>query len=166
MISCNFIFNFAKFCVTVSFSTKLLTLGILFSTAVRAVLVAKLVMLGTLFLTSFDLPLRVVLVAELVISGILSSIFLILVLYTSFLMTSFLLHHLVYFNQQEQALIYQHLNDLLYFQNSLNYLVHFSIYQYLHQILSLLNQIFLAKSGVSTPIALFQICSCCIIWQI
>ena len=159
MISSNFIFNFAKFCVTVSFSTKLLTLGILFSTAVRAVLVAKL---GTLFLTSFDLPLRVVLVAELVISGILSSIFLILELYTSFLMT-FLLHHLVYFNQQEQALIYQHLNDLLYFQNSLNYLVHFSIYQYLHQILSLLNQIFLAKSGVSTPIALFQICSCCII---
>ena len=116
MISSNFIFNFAKFCVTVSFSTKLLTLGILFSTAVRAVLVAKLVMLNTLFLTSFNLPLRVVLVVELVISGILSSIFLILVLYTSFLMTSFLLYHLVYFNQQEQALIYQYLNDLLTFK--------------------------------------------------
>ena len=63
MISSNFIFNFTNFCVIVSFLTKLLT-GILFSTAVRAVVVAKLV-----------------------ISGILSSIFFILALYTSFLMT-------------------------------------------------------------------------------
>ena len=92
--------------------TKLLTIGILFSTAVRAVLLAKLVILRFLLLTSFILvlraavvaklkilgissstsfilALRVVLVANLVISGILSSIFLILALYTSFLTTSF-----------------------------------------------------------------------------
>ena len=69
--------------------TKLLTLGILFSTAVRAVLVAKLVISGISPLTSFVLALRVVLVAKLVISGILSSIFFILALYTSFLTTSF-----------------------------------------------------------------------------
>ena len=42
-----------------------------------------------MFLTSFILALRVVLVAKLVISGILSSIFLILALYTSFLTTLF-----------------------------------------------------------------------------
>ena len=86
--------------------TKLLTLGILFSIPVRAAVVAKLLILGILlltsfiltlrsvviaklvilgisFLTSFILALRVVLVAKLVISGILSSIFLILALYTS-----------------------------------------------------------------------------------
>ena len=70
--------------------TKLLTLGIFSSTEVRAVLVAKLVILDMLFLTSFMLALRVVLVPKLVISGILSSIFFILALYTSFLTTSFL----------------------------------------------------------------------------
>ena len=80
MISSDFIFNFTNFCVIVSFFlTKLLTLGILFSTAV---VVAKLVILGISFLTSFILALGVVLVAKLVISGILPSIFLILALYT------------------------------------------------------------------------------------
>ena len=68
--------------------TELLTLSILFSTAVRAVVVAKLVILGISLLTSFILTLRVILVAKLVVSGILSSMFLILVLCTSFL-TSF-----------------------------------------------------------------------------
>ena len=43
----------------------------------RAVVVAKLVILCISFLTSFTLVLRVVLVAKLVISGILSSAFLI-----------------------------------------------------------------------------------------
>ena len=43
---CNFLFSSINFCVIVSFLTKLLTLGISFSTAVRAVLVAKLVILG------------------------------------------------------------------------------------------------------------------------
>ena len=62
--------------------TKLVTLGILFSTTVRALVVAKKV-------TSFILALRQALVAKLVISGILSSIFFILALYTSFSTTSF-----------------------------------------------------------------------------
>ena len=69
--------------------TKLLTLAILFSTAVRAVVVANLVILGILLLTSFLLALRAAIVAKLVISDILSSIFLILALYASFLRTSF-----------------------------------------------------------------------------
>ena len=92
--------------------TKLLTLCILFSTAVRVVVVAILVILGISLLTSFISPLtaavvaklpilgispltsfilalRVVLVAELVMSSILSSIFFILALYASFLTTSF-----------------------------------------------------------------------------
>ena len=52
MISCNFIFNFTTFCVIVSFFlTKLLTLGIivLFLTAVRGIVVAKLAILGIMF---------------------------------------------------------------------------------------------------------------------
>ena len=101
IISGSFTFNFTNF------FTRLLTLGILFSTAVRAVLLATLIMLGILsltsfiltliaavvakllipgisFLTSFILALRVVLVAKLATSGILFSISLILALYTSF----------------------------------------------------------------------------------
>ena len=66
------------------FLAKLLTLGILFSTTVKPVEVAKLVILGISFLTSFILAFRVVLVANLVISGILSSIFVISPLYASF----------------------------------------------------------------------------------
>ena len=78
MISSSFIFNFTNFCVIVIFLTKLLT-AILFSTAVRATVVAKFVILGILILTSFILVFRVVLVPKL--SGILSSVFLILALY-------------------------------------------------------------------------------------
>ena len=113
MISSNFIFNVINFCVLVSFLTKLLTLGILISKALRTVVVvAKLVILGILFLTSFILTLRaavvaqlvlsgifflassvlalqVVLAAKVVISGILSSIFLTLELYASLLTTLF-----------------------------------------------------------------------------
>ena len=59
---CNFLFDVINFCVKVSFLTKLLTLGILFSTAVRELVVAKLVILGISPLTSFILALRVVLV--------------------------------------------------------------------------------------------------------
>ena len=50
--------------------TKLLTLGILFLTTVRAPVVAKLVILGILPLTSIILALREALVAKLVILGI------------------------------------------------------------------------------------------------
>ena len=74
MISSNFIFNCTNFCVIVSFFfiiIKLLTLGIIFSTALRAVVVTKLLTLGILFLTSFILALRTVVVATLVILGIL-----------------------------------------------------------------------------------------------
>ena len=67
IMSSNFLFNFINFCVIVSFFTKLLTRGILFSTALRAVLVVKLVILGITPLTSFVLALRVVLEAKLVI---------------------------------------------------------------------------------------------------
>ena len=62
--------KFINFCVIVSFLTKLLTLGILFSTAVRAIAVARLVILGISPLTSFILELRVVLVAKSVILDI------------------------------------------------------------------------------------------------
>ena len=71
MISSNFIFNFTNFCLIVSFFfTKLLILGILFSAAVRAVVVAKLVILDILFLTSFTLTLRATVVANLLLLGI------------------------------------------------------------------------------------------------
>ena len=64
MISSNFNFNFTNFCVIISFFlTKLLTLGILFSTVVRAVVVAKLLILGILLLISLILALRAVVVA-------------------------------------------------------------------------------------------------------
>ena len=69
MISSNCIFNLTNFCVIVSFLTKLLTLGISLSIAVRAVKVALLVILGVLFLISFILLLREVLEANLVILG-------------------------------------------------------------------------------------------------
>ena len=92
MISSNFIFNFTNFCVIVSFLTKLLTLDILFSVAVRAVVIAKFVTLGTSPLTSFILELR-----EL-----------------TFLTTSSFTI-VVYLNQQQQVLFYQHLIDLLSF---------------------------------------------------
>ena len=62
IISSNFIFNFSNFCVIVSFFDKSLTSGILFSTAVKGGVEAKLVVLGILFLTSFILALRAVVV--------------------------------------------------------------------------------------------------------
>ena len=65
-------------------SSKLTTVGLLFSTGVRAAIIAKLVILGISPLISFILALTEVLVAKLVVSGILSSIFLVLALYTSF----------------------------------------------------------------------------------
>ena len=70
MISSNFIFTFTNFCVTVSFIDKI--------TNIRYFV-----------FNSFILALRETLVAKLVILGILSSIFLILALYTSYLTTSF-----------------------------------------------------------------------------
>ena len=65
-----FLFNFISFCIIVSFFTKLLILGILFSTAVRVVVVAKLIILGISPLASSFLALRAVVVAKLVVLGI------------------------------------------------------------------------------------------------
>ena len=96
---------------------------------VRVAIRAKSLILCVLFLILFVLELRVVIDAKLVISGILSSILLILALYTSFSTTLFLRLHLVYLNQHEQVLIYQHRIYLIYFLNCLNYVAHFSIYQ-------------------------------------
>ena len=71
MIS-NFLLNFISFCVIVRFLTKLLTQGILLSTAVRALVVARLEILCISPLTSFILAVRVVLVPKVIMSGILS----------------------------------------------------------------------------------------------
>ena len=74
MIGINFTFNFTNFCVIIL--TKLLTLGILFPTAVRVVVVgvggraAAGKLLGILFLTLFILALQAVVVAKLVMLGI------------------------------------------------------------------------------------------------
>ena len=68
-ISSKFILNFIIFCVIISFLTKLLTLDILFSTEIRVVVAAKLVLLGVLILTSIILVLRKSLVAKLVTLG-------------------------------------------------------------------------------------------------
>ena len=67
-----------------------MTIGVLFSTAANGEVVANPVIFGILFLTSFIFVLRLVLIAKLVISGILSSILFILALYSIFLSASFL----------------------------------------------------------------------------
>ena len=60
-LNSNFIFNFTNFCVMVSFLTKLLILGILFLTsfvlALRAVVVANIVLLDISLLNLFILVL-------------------------------------------------------------------------------------------------------------
>ena len=75
-------------CYSQFFLTKLVTLGILFSTTVRTALVVKLLILDILFLNSYILAFRVVVAVvvatNLIKSDILSLIFLILALYTSF----------------------------------------------------------------------------------
>ena len=84
------------FVLSLVFLTKLLTLGTLFSTAVKVIIVARLLILGTLSVNSSFLELRSAVVAKLTISGILSSI--LLILYSSFLTTSFLTTLLIYLN--------------------------------------------------------------------
>ena len=84
------------FILSLVFLTKLLTLGTLFSTAVRVIIVARLLIQGTLSVNSSFLELRSAVVAKLTISGILSSI--LLILYSSFLTTSFLTTLLIYLN--------------------------------------------------------------------
>ena len=74
----------------VIFFIRLLTFGILFSTAVNPEVVAKPLMHGISVLTSFVFVLKIVLVAKSVISCILSLTFFILVLFSVFVTTSFL----------------------------------------------------------------------------
>ena len=88
MIS-NFLFNFFNFCIIVSFFDKIANIWYFIFKAVNAVN-AKPLVLSISVLTSFTFVLRIVFVAKFVISGILSSIFLILALYSVFLTTSFL----------------------------------------------------------------------------
>ena len=74
MIRSNFILNFTNVCLIVNFFlAKLLTLDVLFSTAVRAVVVPKLVRLSILILISFILVLLAAVVAKLIILGVLRS---------------------------------------------------------------------------------------------
>ena len=70
----NFFSNIINICVIVTFWSRLLTLGILFSTVVGG---TKLVILGISVLNSFILALKEVLVTKLLISSVISRIFLI-----------------------------------------------------------------------------------------
>ena len=67
MISSNYIVNFTNVCVIGSFLTKLLTLGILFSTAVRAVVVVKLVNISYSVFNLIFSSIRILVVAKLLI---------------------------------------------------------------------------------------------------
>ena len=117
---------------------KLVMLGILsltsFILATRAAVVAKLVILGITPLSSFTLALRVVLVTKLVISSVLLSIFLILA-YTSFLVISFFTTSLSLLKSTETGTNLSTSN----LSTCLNYLEHFSIYQYLLYLRQILN---------------------------
>ena len=75
-----------------AFFIKSLILDISFSTAVKAVVAAKFVILGILSLTSFDLALRARVVARIVILGI---------FYTSFL-TAFFIDYITYFSKSTE----------------------------------------------------------------
>ena len=91
-------------------------------------LVAKLVLLGISFLTSFILALRVVLVAKLVILGILSSLsFYLSIIYKYFLTTAYFTTSLNSLKSTGTG-TNQHLVYLLYFSNCLKQLLHFSLF--------------------------------------
>ena len=82
------------------------------------------------------MALRIALVAKSVISGILSSISLILALYTSFLTTPFFTTSLSLLKSTRGGTNSSKTVYLLYFPDCSNYLIQFSIYQcliYLHQ---------------------------------
>ena len=73
MIS-KFLFNFSNFCVIICFLTKLLILGILFSTVVNAVFVAKLPRSGNLPSNSMNLAMYSVFQTRSLVLGIFFSI--------------------------------------------------------------------------------------------
>ena len=66
----NFIFNFTNLCIVICLFTKLLTSGILLSTAVNAELVAKPLILSILPSISVTLALKSVFLTELLTTGI------------------------------------------------------------------------------------------------
>ena len=115
------------------------------------VVVAKLVMLGISPLTTFILALREALVAKLVISGVFSSTFLIWALYTSFL-----LHHLIYLNQQEQLLMRQHLTLLLKLLKLVDTFFKLLISNLSTLDFKLAKLTFFANYDVSTPVAFLK----------
>ena len=114
MISSSFIFNFTDFCVIIISLTKLPTLVILFSTTVRAFVIAKLVILSTLFLTSFILALREVVVAKLVILGISFLTSFILALRAVLVAELVISGMLSYF---DRSTIYIFFNDIIFHNN-------------------------------------------------
>ena len=91
----------------------------MFLTSLVLALKEALGILSISFLTSFILELRVVLVAKSVIPGILSSIFLVLALYASFLTTSF-------FNTSIRGCLYgsRYISQIIYWVIDVTFLMH------------------------------------------
>ena len=119
VISSKFLFKFISFCI-MCFLNKLLILGILFSIAVSAVFVAKPLILCILVSNSpilapewsfFPFPNSTFPVWYLVFktNALVQSYLLLQLIYHAqvFWQHHFLQHHLVYWNQQELALIFQ-----------------------------------------------------------
>ena len=100
-------------CYSQFFLTKLLTLRVLFLTAVRALVVAKLVILGILSLSSFILALRAAVVVKLVILSISSltsfSLALRAVLVAKLVISS------IYFQYFDLSIMYLFLNNIVYY---------------------------------------------------
>ena len=121
-------------------------------------MVVKLLILGILFLTSFILALREALVAELVISRILSSVFLILELHTSFLTTSFFTTSISLLKSTGTCtnLSTSNLSSLLLKLSKLvDTFFNLSISNLSILDLKLAKSTILAKADVSTPVAFF-----------
>ena len=136
-------------CYSQFFLAKLLTLRILLSTVVRAAVVAKLVILSISTLNSFILASREWLVAKLVMPGILSSIFLILAYYTSFLTTSFFTTSRCLVKLTGTCINFPKFNlSTLHFK--------FSISNLSRSDFKLAKSTFFAKDDVSAPIAFFK----------
>ena len=125
IIISKFFFNLSNFCGIICFLTKLLTLGILFFTAVNAVFVAKLLTSGILFpnSVSFIFSTKSVTLGIFFSNSVLSVWYLVFktnapvsILFTFaanlsytvfFKQHHFLLHHSIYSNQQDLVLIFQ-----------------------------------------------------------
>ena len=124
IIISKFFFNLSNFCGIICFLTKLLTLGILFFTAVNAVFVAKLLTSGILFpnSVSFIFSTKSVTLGIFFSNSVLSVWYLVFktnapvsilftfaanLSYTVFFKHHFLLHHSIYSNQQDLVLIFQ-----------------------------------------------------------